>query len=218
MKVNVVIVAGGQGKRMQSDLPKQFLELKGKPILMHTVEKFQAFADAVYLVLPKAHFQLWHTLVQKYAFDTPVNLVEGGAERFFSVKNALNHLADNELVLIHDAVRPLVSDKVIQNVIAAISENEGVVPVVTLKDSLRKLENAHSIPVNRSDYRLVQTPQGFNTTSLKKAYDTDFQISFTDDASVFEQAGWAIRLVEGHLNNIKITTPEDLILAQALWI
>ncbi len=218
MKVNVVIIAGGQGKRMQSDLPKQFLELKGKPILMHTVEKFQAFADAVYLVLPKEHFELWHALVQKYAFNTPVNLVEGGAERFFSVKNALSHLADNELVLIHDAVRPLVSDKVIQNVIAAISENEGVVPVVTLKDSLRKLGNTHSTPVNRSDYRLVQTPQGFNTTSLKKAYNTDFQTFFTDDASVFEQAGFSVRLVDGHLNNIKITTPEDLILAEALWI
>ncbi len=216
MNINVVIVAGGKGKRMQSDLPKQFLELAGKPILMHTIDCFKSYADRILLVLPKDNFEIWNELVEKYNYNTSVELIEGGKERFFSVQNALACIPNDELVLIHDGVRPLVSEAIIQAVVNAIKPEQGVIPVVDLKESLREIQKEGSKPVDRAQFRLVQTPQGFCSTTIKQAYQVDFQDFFTDDASVFEHAGFSINLVSGHPHNIKVTLPEDLFLAQYL--
>ncbi len=216
MKINVIIVAGGKGKRMQSDLPKQFLELAGKPILMHTIDRFKSYADRILLVLPKDNFKIWNDLVEKHNYNTNIELIEGGKERFFSVQNALACIPDNEIVLIHDGVRPLVSGDIIQSVIDTVKPEKGVIPVVELKESLRELQKEGSKPVDRAQFRLVQTPQGFYSTTIKQAYQSEFQTFFTDDASVFEHAGFSIDLVQGHPHNIKVTLPEDLFLAQYL--
>ena len=216
MKIQVIIVAGGKGKRMKTEIPKQFLLLKGKPILMHTIELFLPFSKNIFLVLPKQEIEQWNALTQKYNFEIPLTIVEGGTERFFSVQNALNQCSEEGIVLIHDGVRPLVSKKTIQNVIDKAIENNAAIPVVDIEESLRLLARKESMAVDRNKYKLVQTPQAFNTKLIKESYQQEYIPQFTDDASVFEAAGFSVFLVQGNKENIKITTPKDLYLSEFL--
>ncbi len=213
-RAHVVIVAGGSGTRMQSDLPKQFLLLNEKPVLIHTIEKFIPFADTLTLVLPIAWSEYWESIKIKYPINFQIELVQGGKERFFSVENALKTLPNNGLVLIHDAVRPLVNSEVIERVIETTKLKGNAIPVIEITDSIRKQEGEHSSMVDRSQYKRIQTPQGFDLKELKQAYENGFRKEYTDDASVFESIGHQINLVEGHPYNLKITTPDDLIMAQ----
>ena len=218
MEKYVIIVAGGSGKRMGGEMPKQFLLVAGKPILMHTVEAF-ARADEGFkfiLVLPEAHFSTWHSLVNEYNFTIPVTLVAGGAERFFSVKNALVHVPNGALVAVHDGVRPFASKETILEAFAVAAEKGAAVPVIDEVDSLRRVQKGESQAVNRSEYKRVQTPQVFQSTILKSAYNQEFSAFFTDDASVVESIGETITLTTGNVENIKITTPHELLLAEAL--
>ena len=214
METQIIIVAGGKGKRMQSDIPKQFLLLKGKPILMHTIEQFTTFSNDIFLVLPKTDILLWEKLVSKYEFKIKLTIIEGGEERFFSVRNAIKKCSDDGIILIHDGVRPLVSKETISNVINEVSENNSAIPVLDIYDSIREIEKNNSFPVDRSKYKLIQTPQGFSAKMIKQSYNQDFDTKFTDDASVFENAGNKISLVKGNKENIKITTVEDIKLAE----
>lgn len=218
MEKYVIIVAGGSGKRMGCEKPKQFLLVAGKPILMHTVEAF-AHADEGFkfiLVLPEAHFTTWHELVAEYNFSIPVTLVAGGAERFFSVKNALAHVPNGALVAVHDGVRPFASKETILEAFAVAAEKGSAVPVIDEVDSLRRVQEGESQAVNRSEYKRVQTPQVFQSTILQEAYNQEFSAFFTDDASVVESIGETITLTTGNVENIKITTPHELLLAEAL--
>jgi len=214
MKTQIIIVAGGKGKRMLSEIPKQFLLLKGKPILIHTIEKFIAFSADIFLVLPKSDILIWKELVKKHNFNNKVTIIEGGKERFFSVRNALDKCSNEGIILIHDGVRPLVSDITISNVIKTTTELNSAVPVLDIYESLRGIEDHKSFSVDRSKYKLVQTPQGFSANLIKNCYSRDYDAKFTDDASVFEDSGYAINLVKGNKENIKMTTPEDIKLAE----
>ena len=218
MEKYVIIVAGGSGKRMGGEMPKQFLLVSGKPILMHTVESFARVGEdfKFILVLPEAHFSTWNALVDEYNFTIPVTLVSGGAERFFSVKNALAHVPEGALVAVHDGVRPFASVQTINEAFDVAAEKGAAVPVIDEVDSLRRVLNGASQAVNRSEYKRVQTPQVFQSTILKTAYNQEFSSFFTDDASVVESIGHAITLTTGNVENIKITTPHELLLAEAL--
>jgi 2-C-methyl-D-erythritol 4-phosphate cytidylyltransferase len=217
MKKIVLIVAGGKGSRMLSEIPKQFLKLNGIPLLMHTIKRFTAFSNLeVLLVLPKNQTTLWEELCSHYSFDSP-QVIEGGNSRFQSVKNGLNAISENNgIIAIHDGVRPFISKSLILKNFSEAEKQDSALTVVELKDSLRQLIGANSFSLNRSDFRLVQTPQTFSLEKIKKAYNVKFKDSFTDDASVFEAAGNEIHLVEGDYNNIKVTTPEDLVIAESL--
>ena len=218
MEKYVIIVAGGSGKRMGGEMPKQFLLVSGKPILMHTVESFARVGEdfKFILVLPEAHFSTWNALVEQYNFTIPVTLVSGGAERFFSVKNALDYVPEGALVAVHDGVRPFASVQTINEAFDVAAEKGAAVPVIDEVDSLRRVLNGASQAVNRSEYKRVQTPQVFQSTILKTAYNQEFSSFFTDDASVVESIGHAITLTTGNVENIKITTPHELLLAEAL--
>jgi 2-C-methyl-D-erythritol 4-phosphate cytidylyltransferase len=217
LDLNVIIVAGGQGKRMQSETPKQFLTISNKPILLHTIEKFYHFSNEtnIIVVLPKPFIEFWKSICKKYDCKIKHTIVEGGDARFFSVKNGLDHVSKNGIVAVHDGVRPLVSALTIKNVIEKTIESGNAIPVVKINESIRRLEFDNSYPVNRKDYMLVQTPQCFRTELLKKAYEQDFSETFTDDASVVEALGEKINLVDGNFENIKITRPVDLKFAKA---
>jgi len=212
---NIVIVAGGKGNRMGTEIPKQFLLLKGKAVLMHTMALFHQFDKEanIFLVLPESQIDYWKNLVEKHQFTIQHQIVKGGKERFFSVKNALQNITEGE-VWIHDGVRPLVSVKTLQNLAEATQTDKGIIPTLAVEESLRKIENDKSKIVNRADYRLVQTPQVFNSAKIQKAYEQEYQKIFTDDASVYEAFGGEIQTVEGNKENIKITTKEDLLLAE----
>ncbi len=218
MRFFAVIVAGGSGTRMNSEIPKQFLELGGRPVIMHSLIKLYTCGlhPEIILVLPDSQIEYWAQLCIDYKFDIPVKIVKGGQTRYHSVKNALELITEPGLVAIHDAVRPLVSTGTI---LAAYAEAEiygSAVPAVPLKDSIRKIDSAVSVAVDRSLYRIVQTPQCFQTELLKKAYEKEYKSTFTDDASVVESNGGVIRLIEGTSENIKITNPQDLLIAEAL--
>jgi len=213
-----IIVAGGSGLRMQTGVPKQFLELCGKPILMHSIE---AFTDAcegisVIVVLPAMQIEYWQELGKHPRFTLPHQIAEGGDTRFQSVKNGLSLVADEGLVAIHDGVRPLVSRQTITGCFREAANYGCAVPVLPVVDSVREVSGQTSRMLDRSVLRLIQTPQVFDIMLLKKAYRQDYTTAFTDDASVFEQAGHAIRLTEGNMENIKITTQNDLVIAEAL--
>ena len=218
MEKYVIIVAGGSGKRMGGEMPKQFLLVSGKPILMHTVEAFARACEGFkfILVLPEVHFSTWNALVEEYNFTIPVTLVSGGVERFFSVKNALAYVPEGALVAVHDGVRPFASVQTINDAFDVAAEKGAAVPVIDEVDSLRRVQGADSQAVNRSEYKRVQTPQVFSSTILKNAYNQEFSSFFTDDASVVESIGQAITLTTGNVENIKITTPHELLLAEAL--
>lgn len=211
IKHSVIITAGGTGKRMGGAIPKQFLEIDGKPIIMHTIEKFVDFDSdiQVVVVLPSDQKANWNKLCQKHNFSIKHEIVEGGVERFFSVKNGLA-IASGELIAVHDAVRPFVSKKVIENCFSSAQQNGAAVPVISLKESIRTINGQTTRAVSRKDFALVQTPQCFQSKLLKAAYQSAYKNEFTDDASVVEYAGGEITVVAGNEENIKITTPMDL--------
>jgi 2-C-methyl-D-erythritol 4-phosphate cytidylyltransferase len=218
MDLYVVIVAGGTGKRMGGDTPKQFLELAGKPVLMHTIERFRLFNDAIEIitVLPENQLRSWSELQKRYSFDIPHTLVRGGAHRFLSVKRGLEFVNSPGLVAIHDGVRPLVKTETIKRCFEEAEKYGNAVPVISPSDSLRLLTGNSNEPVGKMDIKQIQTPQVFNISLIKKAYRQDYDNSFTDDATVLEKTGERIHLVEGNRENIKITNPEDLFIAQTL--
>lgn len=213
-----LIVAGGKGERMNADIPKQFLEINGKPVLMHTLEVFSKFNSAIriVLVLPSYQFDFWTELCKKHAFDVPHQVVAGGITRFHSVKNGLEVIKAPALVAVHDGVRPLVNLQTISRSFDAAEEFAAAVPVVDLVDSIRQINAEGSVSVDRSAYKLVQTPQVFDAELLMRAYEQEFSSTFTDDASVVEAIGAKIFLIEGNRENIKITTEIDLVIAEMI--
>ena len=213
-----LIVAGGKGERMNANIPKQFLEIQGKPILMHTLEAFYRFDVTIQLilVLPSVQIEFWDGLCKKHAFTLPHQIIEGGNARFYSVKNGLDIITKPSLVAVHDGVRPLVSLETIARCFEAAEKFDAAIPVVDLVDSIRHITKTGSQSVDRNLYKLVQTPQVFDSKLLKEAYEQDFSPLFTDDASVIEALGKPIHLVEGNRENIKITTEFDLRIAETL--
>jgi len=218
MQLYVVIVAGGSGKRMGAEIPKQFLELVGKPVLMHTIERFKAFNEAIEIitVLPENQLRYWYELQKKYSFTVPQTLVKGGSTRFYSVRNGLKFVNVPGLVAIHDGVRPFVSIDTIKRCFETAEKLGNAIPVISLSDSIRMLTDQGSVPVDRRQMRLIQTPQVFSSALIKKAYKQNYRPEFTDDATVLEINGGKINLVEGNRENIKITNPEDLLISKAL--
>ena len=217
MTKTIIITAGGIGKRMDSVVPKQFIEVNGLPILMHTINRFFDYDNSleVIVVLPKAHLDFWDELITKHNFKVLHTVVEGGQERFYSIQNGLK-ASNGELIGVHDGVRPFVALDVIKSVFDATIKYGAVIPVISLKESIRKVTRSESVSLDRNAYRLVQTPQCFTADIIKKAYLQDYTDEFTDDASVVESAGGKIQLVCGNDENIKITTPMDLKLANIL--
>ncbi|OPZ99099.1 MAG: 2-C-methyl-D-erythritol 4-phosphate cytidylyltransferase 1 [Bacteroidetes bacterium ADurb.Bin408] len=218
MKKYVVIVAGGTGTRMQSAIPKQFLLLSGKPVLMHTMEIFyKSVPEAVLInVIPSLHFGLWEQLCHDFNFTVPHILVPGGEKRSDSVKNGLAHIGNEGIVAIHDAVRPLISPEVIRNCFETAGKNGTAIPVIPLKDSVRRIIGDTSCNEDRSTLRAVQTPQCFRCELIKDAYANAPAGLYTDDASVAEACEHTVTLTEGHEDNIKITSPTDLLIAEIL--
>ncbi len=203
---------------MKSALPKQFLLMGGKPVLMHTVERFHSFdcTMEIILVLPAEHHGLWRQLCDGHSFNIPHKVVAGGEERFHSVKAGLECVTPDSLVAIHDGVRPLVSHDTIWRCFADAEEFGCAVPFIEPADSVRLLAGDDSRPVPRAEVRLIQTPQVFRGSVIKNAYNRDFDPSFTDDATVAEASGVKIHLTHGNRENIKITTPADLAVAETL--
>lgn len=218
MKFYAIIVAGGSGKRMQTAVAKQFLLLNEKPVMMHTLQAFHLseVQPELIVVLAKSDHEYWRELCFKYNFTIPHTLVEGGKERFHSVRNGLMSIKENGVVAIHDAVRPVVNSSLITSTFKTALELGNAIPVVKPSDSVREIEATGSKILNRDKLVLIQTPQTFDLGQLRIAYQQSFSPIFTDDASVVEAAGFPINLVEGHRNNIKITYPEDLELASFL--
>ena len=234
---SVIVVAGGKGLRMGGDLPKQFLPIGGRPVLMHTLEAFERAIPGIHivLVLPKDQQDFWRDLCKKHHFTLPHTIATGGETRFHSVKNGLDSLVtksnlatDEDLVAVHDGVRPFVSEDVIRSTFEAARQHGAVIPVIPVVETLRQISPipnpplfekegpGASLTVDRSLYRLVQTPQTFQLPLLLQAYEQPYREAFTDDASVVEALGHPITLVEGNRENIKITTPFDLTVAEAL--
>ena len=203
---------------MQSDLPKQFMLLLDSPVLMHTLERFaMTYEDiAIVLVLPEDQISLWTNMCQQMDFDVPHTVVAGGDTRYASVKNGLAKCADEGIVGIHDGVRPLISPVLIERCYDAALEHGSALPVLPVTQSLRKLEGTSSTPISREGVVSVQTPQCFDLAEIKKCYDASYDPSFTDDATVYEKAGNTIHLIEGEASNLKITTPGDMQMAEAL--
>ena len=217
MKDYVIIVAGGQGLRMGGDIPKQFLPIGGRPVLMRTIERFAEYSEdlQIILVLPREQLEYWFELCEKYLFGVEHWIVAGGSTRFHSVQNGLAQIPDDAegVVGVHDGVRPFASVEVIARCYDEARRSKAVVPVVPVVESLRHVSEGAK---TRADYRLVQTPQVFDIQQLKRAYRQPFNDSFTDDASVVESLGHSITMVEGNRENIKITTPFDLRIAETL--
>ncbi len=235
MKRFVIIVAGGKGLRMGGELPKQFIPIEGRPVLMRTLDTFHACDSSIQiiLVLPRDHQEYWRELCALYSFTVPHRIADGGATRFHSVQSGLALVdAPEALVAVHDGVRPFVSHEVISRCYADAEAHGAVVPVIPVVETVRQLireeeaegearhleviVNSKSVTVDRNAYRLVQTPQTFRATLLRRAYKQPYTDAFTDDASVVEALGEAVTLVDGNRENIKLTTPFDLIVAKAL--
>ena len=219
MKRYAIIVAGGKGLRMGGELPKQFIPIEGRPVLMRTLDTFHACDESIQiiLVLPRDHQDYWHELCAQYQFVVPHRIADGGATRFHSVQNGLSLVdAPEALVAVHDGVRPFVSHEVISRCYAEAEAHGAVVPVIPVVETVRQLTGEGSVTVDRNAYRLVQTPQTFRATLLRRAYEQPYTDAFTDDASVVEALGEAVTLVDGNRENIKLTTPFDLIVAKAL--
>jgi len=216
MKTSVLIVAGGSGSRFKNTTPKQFLIIKDKPLLMHTIERFSHLHE-IYVVLPKNHVPLWEELCKNYNFEIKHTVVFGGRNRFTSVKNGLTKIKNTNIVLIHDGVRPVVSKKLIENLVNSVDKNIGVIPVVDSNESIRYIDKTTSKAVNRENYYRVQTPQCFLFNEIFKAYNQEFNQTFTDDASVFESTREnKIITVKGEIDNIKITYPKDIHLVNTI--
>jgi 2-C-methyl-D-erythritol 4-phosphate cytidylyltransferase len=218
MKKFALIVAGGSGTRMKSEVPKQFLDLLGKPLLMHTIEAFTKYDPkiSIIVVIPEIWMNLWKERCRKHHFAVEHKLVAGGEIRFRSVQNGLNQIKEDGIVFIHDGVRPLVSEDTIQQCYKTAVEKGNSLPVVPVSESVRKQESNNSKAVDRSKYFLVQTPQTFKVSLIQKAYNQSTTEDFTDDATVLESMGVIINLTKGNRENIKITYPEDLLFAKAV--
>ena len=224
----VIIVAGGKGLRMGSDIPKQFLPIGGKPVLMRTLERFRAYSEAlqIILVLPEAQQDYWQKLCQQYDFQVDYQIANGGQTRFHSVQNGLALIPDDAegVVGVHDGVRPFPSIEVIARCYETARTAKAVIPVIPIVETVRQIlpsnqsnpNTPSSITVPRDQYRLVQTPQTFDIQLLKAANRQPYNDGFTDDASVVESYGHPITLVEGNRENIKITTPYDITVAEAI--
>lgn len=215
MQKIALIVAGGRGERMNAAIPKQFLLLKGTPILIHTLKQFSHF-EKIILVLPYMQLDYWHSLCKTYDFTLKHTLVAGGETRFQSVKNGLEKVITNSIIAIHDGVRPLVSTSLINHLISQTKEGFGVIPIIPVKDSIRKIDGENSAHINKNKLYKVQTPQCFISSDIKKAYAQKFSTHFTDDASVFESNGGKITAIAGEEKNLKITTEEDLKITEVL--
>lgn len=218
MKKFVLIVAGGSGSRMNSKLPKQFLEIGGRPILMHTFDAFVNYDSELsfVLVLPKEQVNTWKNLCEKHQFKVNHKLAFGGETRFYSVKNGLDLIPNEGIVFIHDGVRPLVSVQTLHNCFETARQKGNALPVISVHESIRMKNGDISSAVDRSKYFLVQTPQTFQSVQIKEAYRKAKTDKFTDDATVLENSGEKIHMVEGNRKNIKITFPEDLLLAKLI--
>lgn len=215
-----LIVAGGKGTRIKSELPKQFLELNGKPVLLHTIEAFYRYSEklSIILVLPESDLPIWQSICERYQFNKPITLQKGGTTRFQSVRKGLEKIEGDGLVAIHDGVRPLVSADIIAASFHLAAIHKSAVAAVRLKESIRMTDADNTKAVDRSRFRIIQTPQTFDVSLIKKSYQIDEDITLTDDASVAERSGHVISLFEGSYENIKITTPEDLVVAEALLV
>ena len=217
-KVGVIIVAGGSGRRMGSTLPKQFMLLGNEPILARSINRIhEALPKAeIVVVLPEAHVAMWQNLAARFDVATH-KIAFGGTERFHSVKNGIAALSDEVgTIAVHDGVRPLASKKLIIKLILEAEKCDAVIPAIAPPDSYRVVDGDTSSIIDRSALRIIQTPQVFNAEALRKAYEQPFSPTFTDDASVAEAAGYSITLCEGERENIKITTPTDIIIAEAI--
>lgn len=219
IKYFAVIVAGGSGMRMQTEIPKQFLLLNGKPVIMHTISAFFASPQKpeLLVVLNEQHFSLWEDLCRKHNFTIEHQLVAGGSTRFYSVKEALGLIEEHSIIAIHDAVRPLISTQIISEAYELALKKGNAVVAVPSKDSVR-LQNSNGVSysLNRTEVFLVQTPQTFQSSIIKKAYQQSYNEHFTDDASVAESDGAQINLLNGDPDNFKITFPTDLRLAEMI--
>ena len=218
MRTIAIIVAGGSGTRFGAELPKQFLNLKGQPILMRTI---QAFGDGfdVIVTLPEGQMELWRQLCEKFNFAVPHSVVAGGETRWHSVKNALDSIGDVDgvdVIAVHDGVRPMVTAEIISRTLEAARRDGAAIPVVALNDSVRQVDGDDSHALDRSSLRAVQTPQVFDARLLVDAYQQPYDPTCTDDASVVEKFGRHVTLVEGDPMNLKITRPMDLALAEYL--
>lgn len=219
MKKYVIVVAGGKGLRMGGEIPKQFIPVKGKPVLMRTLETFYACDPNIELivVLPVEQRSYWEHLCAEYGFTLSHRIAAGGETRFHSVKNGLALVEEDGVVGVHDGVRPFVSAEVIADCYAQAATLQAVVPVTDVVETVRHLlSEGGSETVSRNDYKLVQTPQVFTVELLKRAYAQDYKPFFTDDASVVEALGQPVHLVSGNRENIKLTTPFDLKVAESL--
>lgn len=218
----IIIVAGGKGTRMGSDMPKQFLPVGGKPVLMHTIERFYDYSHElnIIIVLHRDMQEYWQQLCKKYDFNIPHKVADGGASRFESSKNGLALIPDNEdgVVGFHDGVRPFVSEEVIDRCFEMAHEEYTAIPVMPVVETLRHVDDrdGSSFTVDRSLYRAVQTPQVFDISLAKQAFNQPERKTFTDDASVIESLGVRVNTVEGNRENIKLTTPFDLKVAEVL--
>ncbi len=222
MKKYLLVVAGGKGLRMGGDMPKQFQLLGDRPVLMVTIERLYAMDNSlqVVLVLPEEHFDLWRELCKQYSFQVPLQLATGGNTRFHSVQNGLAMIDDIEdaIVGVHDGVRPFVAQSVLDKAYREAWINGAVIPMIEIQDSLRHIVGGlgASEVVPRDRYRLVQTPQVFRLSLLRRAYEQRYVEAFTDDASVVEALGEQVYAVEGNRENIKLTTPFDMMVARTL--
>lgn len=216
----IIIVAGGKGLRMGGDLPKQFMPLHGKPVLMHTIERFRAYSDElkIILVLPHEQQDYWRQICQKHNFTVEHTVVDGGQTRFHSSLNGVAAVPDDAtgVIGIHDGVRPFVSEETIARCFEAARQFGAALPVLPVTDTLRRVTDDGGYNVQRNDYRTVQTPQTFDAQLLKQAFKQPYSDNFTDDASVVEALGHKVTMVDGNRENIKLTTPFDLVVAEAL--
>lgn len=214
----VLIVAGGSGERMNAGLPKQFMEINGRPVLMHTFDAFSFLLPEIHfiLVLQPDFYDTWEMLCKAHQFSIQHHIEEAGPKRFHSVKSGLKTVPDGVVVAIHDGARPLVSRQTILNCFEMAEKKGNAVPVIPMNESVRRVDHQFNRAIHREELRIVQTPQVFHSSLIKKAYRQNYNESFTDDATVLESIGESIHLVEGNPENIKLTGPQDLILAETL--
>ena len=213
MKKYAIILAAGEGKRSGLDFPKQFFEINGKPIICYTIEKFLEIKK-IEIILVVNKNKNWEKILSNYKNLSNISIVKGGKRRYDSVKNGLKFIKDEGIVAIHDGARPLLSKSLIKNLFKNALKNNNAIPYINLKDSIRKVDQNKNKSLNRKNYVLIQTPQVFQSSEIKKAYKQKFNNKFTDDSNVFESLNKKINLIKGEEKNFKITTKKDLILAE----